>query len=95
MLLRIYLPFFLFNNEFYMKISTKKPEFEKAWKSPISRQGGTPPFEPALAAYRHAMRKFPNSRYYEHALYKTGLIYNGLGYFLEARTVFEEGIKRN
>ena len=70
-------------------------EFEKAWKSQISRQGGTPPFEPALAAYKHAMRKFPNSRYYEHALYKLGLIYNDLGYVLEARTVFEEGIKKN
>ncbi|SVD65619.1 uncharacterized protein METZ01_LOCUS418473, partial [marine metagenome] len=70
-------------------------EFEKAWKSQISRQGGTPPFEPALAAYKNAMRKFPDSRYYEHALYKIGLIYNDLGYVLEARTVFEEGIKRN
>jgi len=70
-------------------------EFEKAWKSTISRKGGTPPFEPALAAYKNAMRKFPDSRYYEHALYKTGLIYNDLGYVLEARTVFEEAIKRN
>lgn len=70
-------------------------EFEKAFRSPISRKGGTPPYEPALAAYKHAMRKFPNSRYYEHALYKIGLIYNDLGYVLEARTVFEEGIKQN
>ena len=70
-------------------------EFDKAWKSPISRKGGTPPFEPALAAYKHAIRKFPNSRFYEHALYKIGLIYNSLGYVLEARTVFEEGINRN
>ena len=70
-------------------------EFEKAWRSPISRQGGTPPYEVALTAYKHAMRKFPNSRFYEHALYKIGLIYNDLGYILEARTVFEKGINRN
>jgi TolA-binding protein len=52
-----------------------------------------PIYEKALAAYKNATRRFPNSRFTEHALEKIAFIYSELGYTLEAKTLYEEGLK--
>jgi len=54
-----------------------------------------PIYEQALAAYQRAMRTFPKSRFYDHALFKVAFIFDEIGYILEARTLYEEGLKRN
>ena len=54
-----------------------------------------PNYEKALAAYQHATRKFPKSRFSDHSLYKIGNIFEEIGYTLEARVLYNEGINRN
>ena len=64
-------------------------EFRIAWKQKH------PNYEKALAAYKHATRKFPESRFSDHALYKIGNIFEEIGYSLEARVLYNDGINRN
>ena len=64
-------------------------EFKVAWFSK------NPNYESALASYQYATRKFPKSRFYDHALYKIGYIFDEIGYSLEARALYNEGINRN
>ena len=64
-------------------------EFRVAWKQKH------PNYEKALAAYKHATRKFPKSRFSDHALYKIGNIFEEIGYSLEARVLYNEGINGN
>ncbi|KMP10594.1 hypothetical protein UR09_05765 [Candidatus Nitromaritima sp. SCGC AAA799-A02] len=64
-------------------------EFLIAWREP------NPVYERALNAYQRAMRTYPKSRFYDHALYKLGFIFDELGYILEARTLYEKGLKQN
>jgi TolA-binding protein len=52
-----------------------------------------PIYENALAAYKNASRRFPKSRFTEHALDKIAFIYSELGYILEAKTMYEESLK--
>ncbi|MEK9630001.1 MAG: tetratricopeptide repeat protein [Nitrospinota bacterium] len=52
-----------------------------------------PNFDRALAAYQAAMRKDPDSKFYDHALLKVATIYDEIGYLLEARTLYNQGIK--
>ena len=54
-----------------------------------------PIYERALAAYQRAMRTFPKSQFYDHALFKMAFIFDEIGYILEARTLYEQGLKRN
>ena len=64
-------------------------EFRIAWRQKY------PNYEKALAAYQHATRKFPKSRFSDHALYKIGNIFEEIGYTLEARVLYNEGINQN
>ncbi len=64
-------------------------EFRIAWRQKY------PNYEKALAAYQHATRKFPKSRFSDHALYKIGNIFEEIGYSLEARVLYNEGINQN
>ena len=52
------------------------------------------PNDGALAAFQLAMRKNPKSKFYDHALLKIATIYDDIGYKLEARTLYNQGIKR-
>jgi len=52
-----------------------------------------PNYDKALAAYQVAMRKAPKSKFYDHALLKVATIYDDIGYRLEARTLYGQGIK--
>ncbi|MBT3184959.1 MAG: tetratricopeptide repeat protein [Nitrospina sp.] len=52
-----------------------------------------PIFDRALASYKLAMREFPKSKFYDHALLKVGSIFDEIGYNLEARALYNQGIK--
>ncbi len=52
-----------------------------------------PNYDKALAAYQVAMRKAPKSKFYDHALLKVATIYDDIGYRLEARTLYNQGLK--
>jgi len=52
-----------------------------------------PIYEQALTAYINATRRFPKSRFTEHAQDKIAFIYSELGYTLEAKTLYEESLK--
>lgn len=54
-----------------------------------------PNYDSALAAYQAAMRTDPKSKFYDHALLKVASIYDEIGYGLEARTLYNQGIKTN
>ncbi len=54
-----------------------------------------PNFENALAAYHYAMRTYPDSQFYDHALFKAASIYEGMNYTLEARTLYEKGMRQD
>ena len=54
-----------------------------------------PNYDSALAAYQAAMRTDPKSKFYDHALLKVASIYDEIGYGLEARTLYNQGIKKN
>ncbi len=54
-----------------------------------------PVFEKALEAYLRAVRQFPKSKFFDHALYKIAYIYDRMDYVLEARNLYQGGIKRN
>ena len=61
----------------------------------LARDEPAPNFERALTAYQYAMRTFPDSQFYDHALFKAASIYENLDYTLEARTLYEKGIQDN
>jgi TolA-binding protein len=52
-----------------------------------------PIFDRALASYKLAMRKFPKSNFYDHALLKVASIFDEVGYKLEARSLYNQGLK--
>lgn len=52
-----------------------------------------PNYDRALSAFQVAMRKSPKSKFYDHALLKLATIYDDIGYRLEARTLYNRGIK--
>ena len=52
-----------------------------------------PIFDRALAGYQFAMREFPKSKLYDHALLKVASIFDEIGYGLEARELYNQGIK--
>ncbi|CAI2719225.1 tetratricopeptide repeat protein [Nitrospina watsonii] len=66
---------------------------EAEWKVAIQKQH--PSHERVIDAYRFAIRKYPDSRFYDHALYKLASIYDDLDLILEAKTHYEQGIERN
>jgi TolA-binding protein len=66
---------------------TAEAHFQIAYRQPH------PTYEDALAAYKNAYRRFPKSRFTEHALDKIAFIYSELGYTLEAKTLYEESLK--
>lgn len=53
-----------------------------------------PNYDRALAAYQSAMRKDPKSKFYDHALLKVATIYDDIGYRLEARTLYNQGVNK-
>ncbi|MBT3922823.1 MAG: tetratricopeptide repeat protein [Nitrospina sp.] len=54
-----------------------------------------PIFDRALASFKLAMRKFPKSKFYDHALLKVASIFDEFGYNLEARALYKQGLKSN
>ena len=50
-------------------------------------------FESEMDAYKFAMRQYPGSKFRDHSLYKTALIYEAMDYTLEAKSLYLEGIK--
>ena len=54
-----------------------------------------PVFEKALEAYLRAVREYPKSSFFDHALYKIAYIYDRMNYVLEARNLYQGGIKKN
>ena len=52
-----------------------------------------PIFDRALASYKLAMREFPKSKFYDHALLKVASIFDEIGYNLEARELYNQGRK--
>ena len=52
-----------------------------------------PIFDRALASYKLAMREFPKSKFYDHALLKAASIFDEIGYNLEARAFYNQGLK--
>ena len=52
-----------------------------------------PIFDRALASYKLAMREFPKSKFYDHALLKVASIFDEVGYNLEARMLYNQGLK--
>jgi TolA-binding protein len=52
-----------------------------------------PIFDRALASFKLAMRKFPKSKFYDHALLKVASMFDEMGYNLEARTLYNQGLK--
>jgi tetratricopeptide (TPR) repeat protein len=53
-----------------------------------------PNYDRSLAAYQSAMRKDPRSKFYDHALLKVATIYDDIGYRLEARTLYNQGLSK-
>ncbi|MCF8721518.1 tetratricopeptide repeat protein [Nitrospina gracilis] len=66
---------------------------EAEWK--IAVQKPEPNFEDVIDAYHFAIRKYPDSKFFDHALYKLATIYDDLDFILEAKTHYEQGIERN
>ncbi len=62
-------------------------EFQIVFKDPH------PLYEDTLKAYQFAIRKYPKSKFKDHALIKMAEIYKELGYVLEARTLYEKEIR--
>ena len=52
-----------------------------------------PNFDRALASYKLAIRQFPKSKFYDHALLKVASIFDEIGYNLEARSLYNQGLK--
>ena len=52
-----------------------------------------PNFDRALASYKFAIRQFPKSKFYDHALLKVASIFDEIGYNLEARSLYNQGLK--
>lgn len=52
-----------------------------------------PVFDRALASYKVAIREFPKSKFHDHALLKVASIFDEIGYSLEARTLYNQGLK--
>ena len=52
-----------------------------------------PVFDRALASYKIAMQEYPKSKFFDHALLKVASIFDEIGYSLEARALFNQGLK--
>lgn len=61
----------------------------------LAVQDPAPKFEEALEAYQYAMRQYPKSSFYDHALLKISSIFEAMDYTLEAKTLYLEGLRRN
>jgi len=61
----------------------------------LAKQDPYPNYEEALAAYQHAMRTYPDSQFYDHALFKVASIYEDIDHTLEARTMYSKGTQEN
>lgn len=59
----------------------------------IADENPVPNYEKALKAYKFAIRHYPNSKFKDHAQYKMALIFEKLNYTLEAKILYQEGIK--
>lgn len=64
-------------------------EYQIAFREPH------PVYEKALAAYKNTARRFPKSRFSEHANNRIAHIFAEMGYILEAKTSYEESLKAN
>jgi len=61
----------------------------------IATEENPPDFEPALEAYKFAARKYPFAKFAIHARYKVAHIYDRSGLSLEAKTLYEEELRKN
>lgn len=64
-------------------------EYQIAFREPH------PVYEKALEAYKEAARRFPKSKFADHANNRIALIYSEIGYILEAKTKYQESLKSN
>jgi len=62
-------------------------EFKMTFRTPF------PIYEKALAAYNFALREYPDSKFHDHGLAKLAFIYDELGFVLEAKSLYEAGLK--
>ena len=101
----------LFQNKNYAEALTAFKRFQKKYRESrflsnaaymiaeseynLSKRDPFPNYERALAAYQYAMRTFPDSQFYDHALFKAASIYEEMDYTLEARTLYEKGMRQN
>lgn len=61
----------------------------------LAVQEPVPQLEGALETYQYAMRQYPKSSFYDHALLKISSIFEAMDYTLEAKTLYLEGLRRN
>ena len=61
----------------------------------LAKQNPYPNYEEALAAYQYAMRTYPDSQFYDHALFKLASIYEDIDHTLEARTMYSKGTQKD
>ena len=54
-----------------------------------------PVYDEVISAYQYAIRKFPKSKFYDRALFKLGVIFDNMDLPLEARTLYEAGLKHD
>ncbi|QPJ61059.1 MAG: tetratricopeptide repeat protein [Candidatus Nitronauta litoralis] len=54
-----------------------------------------PIYEDVITAYQLAMRRYPKSKFFDHALFKLGVIFDNMDLPLEARTLYLRGIENN
>lgn len=54
-----------------------------------------PIYEEVITAYQLAMRRYPKSKFFDHALFKLGVIFDNMDLPLEARTLYLRGIEKN
>ncbi len=61
----------------------------------LAKAEENPHFEEALEAYQLAIRNYPQSHFYDHALFKIASIYEEMQFVLEANTLYLNGIRRD
>ena len=64
-------------------------KFQSVFRQPNPKYDGT------LTAFKRALREYPKSSFADHAEYKMGFIYGEMGYALEAKVLYQNGIKKD
>ena len=54
-----------------------------------------PQYNESLVAFKRALREYPKSSFADHAEYKMGFIYGEMGYVLEAKVLYQDGLQKD